>query len=641
MDIIGYTSATSVKPGHIIGLHLGLTRTLTTPRHVPMVIENVTDRSVSARLEVTVEPQPVPRDAPWEGYDWPATVAFSVPRSWPSGLYRLIYQAEGETQNVLSFVVRPTVPGRTAKTLFNLSYLTPLAYSRGAGAEPDDQGHSFYVPVNEDAGVARARSVSFDRPSLYFRIANGDTFIREARLLGWLRENDYEVECCSGVDLHSDPDVLSAYDCLVIAYHDEYWTKAMRDTCEAFVRNGGNIICLSGNTCFRQIRLEDNNRTAVFYKYAHLDPHRHRNLDEVTVAWADPPVNRPQNHLLGVGFTHGAFRGTSTVRKPYDIRFPDHWVFEGVDSDQTSAFIGYEADAAEYVDEDEGYPRVTGTDGTPRSTTVLATADLREWTGKPGRATMVIYGRNGTVFNAASTEWIEVIDTDPVVAKITQNVFARLTRPVPWDWEVVGRTPEPTAMTALDGMLFLSSTDNDLLRRFPVGAAVPWKKIGHANVVKAMASIDGRLFCVTPDNSLWTRPPSQVDTDWRRIGTGPVEGVRALAGAGGMLYVIDNEGTLQRRPASTNASATFEKMTRFEQNRDIVALTAYGDILIASTSTDRLLRSNRDFVGESTKWHDIHHCNFSVGLAVMDWMLYVVTSEQVLWRIDLSGLQQP
>ena len=46
----------------------------------------------------------------------------------------------------------------------------------------------------------------------------------------------------------------------------------MRDNVERFVANGGNFVVLSGNTCFRQVRLEDNERTLVFYKYAGADP---------------------------------------------------------------------------------------------------------------------------------------------------------------------------------------------------------------------------------------------------------------------------------------------------------------------------------------------------------------------------------
>jgi hypothetical protein len=65
------------------------------------------------------------------------------------------------------------------------------------------------------------------------------------------------------------------------------------------VANGGNLIVLSGNTCYRAVRLEQANRLVVFHKYAGSDPSL-RN-EEATVAWAEPPVNRPQNTLLGVG----------------------------------------------------------------------------------------------------------------------------------------------------------------------------------------------------------------------------------------------------------------------------------------------------------------------------------------------------
>jgi hypothetical protein len=62
----------------------------------------------------------------------------------------------------------------------------------------------------------------------------------------------------------------------------------------------------------------------------------------------------------------------------------------------------YETDAAPFVDEPEGYPRVTGEEGTPLSYVVLASADLRSWGGKPGMATMGLLLRNGTVFNGGS-----------------------------------------------------------------------------------------------------------------------------------------------------------------------------------------------------------------------------------------------
>ena len=252
----------------------------------------------------------------------------------------------------------------------------------------------------------------------------------EATLIRWLESEGVALECCSSVDLHDSPNLLGAYHCVVLAGHDEYWTKAMRDQVERFVGNGGNLMVLSGNTCYRAVRLESSNRHVAFHKYASSDPAV--NHDDVTVAWAEPPVNRPPNTMLGVGFTDGAFGGPNT---PYRIRFPSHWAFAGLSSPAaTSAFMHYETDAAAYVIEPEGYPRVTGEEATPHCFTVLADADLRSWGGKPGRATMGVFSRNGTVFNAATTDWIEALGTDPVVTTVTRNVIARLKQPIPRDW---------------------------------------------------------------------------------------------------------------------------------------------------------------------------------------------------------------
>ena len=46
----------------------------------------------------------------------------------------------------------------------------------------------------------------------------------------------------------------------------------MRDNVEAFVRRGGNLAVFSGNTCWWQVRLEDDGRTMVCYRDAVADP---------------------------------------------------------------------------------------------------------------------------------------------------------------------------------------------------------------------------------------------------------------------------------------------------------------------------------------------------------------------------------
>ena len=105
------------------------------------------------------------------------------------------------------------------------------------------------------------------------------------------------------------------------------------------------------------------------------------------------------------------------------------------------------------------------------------------------------------------------------------------------------------------------------------------------------------------------------------------------------LYAVDTSGALWRTPAR-RTGPEWSRMTYLPDPK-INAMTSYSDILIASTTDNRLLRSNRDFISESNDWTRIHHCNFSVGLAVVDWMLFVATRENRLWKIDLSGLRQP
>jgi hypothetical protein len=315
----------------------------------------------------------------------------------------------------------------------------------------------------------------------------------------------------------------------------------------------------------------------------------------------------------------------------------------GITARQTQPFLGYETDAAAYVEEPEGYPRVTGEEGTPVTFVLLGTADLRT-TGwqKPGAATMGVYRRNGTVFTASSTDWVDTLTTqpgypvDPSVVAITRNVFNRLASRVPADWEHVGHANGGTALTAVGTRLFIATTANRLWRRYPVPAEVPWREVGHANNVVAMASDGDVLYCITADDQLWWRPAIEFNVNWTPIGTG-VAGT-TLAYAGGLLYATDTNGFLFRRPA-TRTSGTWDQLSL--PSRQFTALTAFADILFGSTDGGRLLRTNKDFIAESNDWTDIHHCYFSIGLAAVDGSLFVATSQNMLWWLDLHGLRQP
>jgi hypothetical protein len=616
MAVTGYASSTSVDCGDTIDFHLRGD----SPRATSLTVERVGTPPVSAPLSASLSTvSPLAANA-WEGFDWAVAATLSVPGDWRQGLYRV----RRGTDDVLSFVVRPATPGSESKVLLHIPYLTYAAYNPAG-----DKSLYGYNSGGEDQ---RATKVSLFRSWDYGAPGLTD----EAKLILWLESEGITVECCSSIDLHTNPDLLSSYECLVLAGHDEYWTKPMRDQAERFVASGGNMIVLSGNTCYRAVRLEDDDTVVVFYKYPGTDPIATR--EDVTVAWAEPPLNRPQNTLLGVGWTEGAFGGPDTA---YTVRFPSHWAFEGLsDPTTTSAFMNYETDAADYVIEDEGYPRVTGEEGTPLCFTVLAEADLRFWSGKPGRATMGVFSRNGTVFNAATTDWMHALGSDPVVTQVTRNVFGRLKQRVPWDWEDIGHANLGTALTSTDGKLLIATQENRLWRRYPVGADVVWRDIAQATDVIAMAASGNTLFFVTNDNRLWWRMTVEQEAEWTEIGTGPEAGTKALAAAGGNLYVADTDGTLWRWPAWRSAPG-WTPMTNFTGDSTVNAMTSYSDILLASTTDNRLLRSNRDWIVESSGWAEIHDCNSSIGLATVEWMLFVATSNNRLLRLDLYGLRSP
>lgn len=619
--VYGYPARSSVVAGSSIAFHLSASNGVAGPRKlgVDRVYPSV-GAATSASFTWNVGVQTVPATRAWEGYKWVSTGTFTVPVAWASGLYR-VHEA-GES--LFDFVVRPAKPASTSSILFMINTHTWHAYWLQGG-------RNFYTNP-------RAERLSYDRPGAEYR--------QSGPFQQWLDSERIRVEFCASHDLHGVAALLDRYALLVVAEHDEYWSREMRDHVERFVRNGGNVAVFSGNTCYRQVRLEaTRSHLMSCYKVPGADPVIDRTA--ASVAMASPPLCRPTPQTLGAGFTHGAgcWLDSGLVGTvDFTIRFPDHWVFAGVRGTTVAAGnVGYETDAVAFVDEPEGYPRVTGEDGVPATCTVLASADLRHWgrAGKPGMATTSLLVRNGMVFNAASVSWQNALAGDPATRRVTRNVIDRLRTRQRWaSWEHIGHANDVTAMAANDNRLWCSTVDSRLWRRFPMGANAPWTPVGHANSVSSMAGAAAKLWCVTADNALWRRAHVEADIVWDRVGTGPAGGTCALAGTTFLLYAVDTAGKLWMAPART--PVVWEEvplMAALEPS--IRCMTTYEDILYAATTDGRLLRTMPDFVYESTGWVVAHHCNFAVGLAVVDTMLYVATTEDKLWWLDLRGVNAP
>jgi hypothetical protein len=371
----------------------------------------------------------IPKDASANGCRWP--VSFTIPTAgFKTGYYHIEF---GGTSAF--FVLRPKEP--TAKILLQLATNTYNAYTNWGG-------YSLYAYNGRHK--VQGRRVSFDRPqqSLFERWEGG--FVK------WAESNGYALDYCTNLDLEFHPALLENYKLVLSVGHDEYWSAPMRDHLEKYIASGGNVAFFSGNTCCWQVRTEDNGQTLACWKQSFGDDpvYKTGNYKTLTSLWSHYLVDRPENALTGVGFlwggyhrSHGQFMDGSGA---YTAHRPDHWLFAGTDLKRGDPFgaklpdyktVGYECDGCELVWKD-GLPFPTGTDGTPKDFTVLATAPARwhpddcEWyekwqKGRTGQAVIGTYTRGGTVVTVGSTDWsFGLRGNDANIVRITKNVLDKL-----------------------------------------------------------------------------------------------------------------------------------------------------------------------------------------------------------------------
>jgi hypothetical protein len=646
--ITGYASATSVYPNDQLSFCCSSDAGTVS---ADFTFERIGDGALPETINAQVVLQAPPPAKAWEGFNWAPSAVFIVPDPWPTGLYRV--SANGAW--IADFVVRPLQP--TSRILLQICFNTENAYC-------DVGGNNLYwkgPPLKKSS--SRAEKVSFDRPGIEIG--------GEIPFINWLKSKNINVDYCSSVDL-TDPSVLeNNYDLLLIAGHSEYWSKEARDQVERFVRNGGNVAVFGGNTCYRQVRFEQNNRLMVFYKYASNDPMLGVDNDRVTVAFNQNPVCRPPNSLLGIGFADGGGRwgdpDESLRNEVYAIRTPDHWVFEGVAAatlGDNLGLMGYETDAAPIVDEPEGYARALTTESTPICFTPLATADMRAtWqkAGKAGMSTVGLHVRNGTVFAAGTVGWSAALtEAGPAaddLSRVTFNVISRLGQRQSWNqWEHIGHANDGVAMAALDNKLFLATTQGRLWRRYPIGANIVWKDLGDIGIppaglqrvplpkLIALAGDRELLFAADSHNSIWYRPGNETQAQFSRIGNGPATGIKAMAATSGLLYVVDSKGALWVAPismTSLNRDSWYQLPLFTDWDAKIRCLAGINDILFATTDDNRLCRTTADFVHEATGWRNLMPAYSVVGIAAIDTMLFVATTEDKLWWVDFLHFPAP
>ena len=463
--INGYPSSSSVRPGECLSLHVSTSSSEFVARFHRY--PNESDPILTVKLRSKGWAVPASSGADWK---WPS-YSVEIPEEWGPGVY-LVHLRELDCSAEdwgpsdppgLLFVVRKDAA--VSPTIFKLPLATYHAYNFSGG------GSLYRTPAFCEQRLGRA--VSLRRPGggiggivpccedVYKPDTTRQTFRHwDGPFIAWLLENGYNLDFCTSLDLDDCRGLLVDYSLLIIGAHDEYWSERERAAVEEFIAEGGNVAIFGGNTCWWRIHYSEDHSLFSCHKGdfgdSIADQHWSPDGDATPPQdrwWSSPDGLRPEDCLTGVSYRNGGgwWEGH---REPlgYVVQCNDHWVFEGTGLGLGDRFghncvpplVGYECDGLPLENISEGgivtLHRDAAARGTPARLTILGAARLSgHWQELPARegegegqglhaASMVIYERNGMVFNAGTTDWVSVLTRNGchAVATVTHNILRRL-----------------------------------------------------------------------------------------------------------------------------------------------------------------------------------------------------------------------
>lgn len=347
--------------------------------------------------------------------NWTSIGSLDIPTSWTNGLYvvRLTASTTG-TQSYIPFVVYDE---RRADYLFQIPFTTWQAYNNYGGKSLYDFNST---------NTKRAYKVSFNRP-LAQGWGAGYLIAWEICMLRFLEREGFDVNYVSDIETHNSTTLLPLYKSIIVAGHDEYWTRQMRVNFDSAVTKRVNMAFFAANCAFWQVRFESSSYTPnpimTCYKSASLDPYyaTTANRPYTTVMFKDPIVKLPEGKLMGVEYQDYDAAGDIVIENP------NHWVFAG-----TGAGVGTRIPNLVGVE----YDRITA--NSPANITRLAHSPVTSAELGSGYSDMTIFTApsGAQIFSAGTITWPNGLDSyntkfslpnlvNPIAQQVTRNVLNR------------------------------------------------------------------------------------------------------------------------------------------------------------------------------------------------------------------------
>jgi len=393
---------------------------------------------------------------------WPVAAEVTVPPDADSGTYYVrvgLAGAEDEPLEMPFVVVRP-VPRRADGVALLYATFTWTTYARRStdGVSIPGLGSSAYTRningklyFNLGMRMPLPRAVPFIHGSHLRDATVHQHLVRpERHAESWLAHENYAYECITDVELDAEPELLERFAALMIVGHNEYWTQRMRDGVDAYLRGGGSVVCLSGNTAFWRVSYDPETKVIETRKTTHPG-------EGVGVAWLPPDewgerwhtdgqpggkwsyLGQAPSELLGLETLGWVDSGDRTAFAPMRVCSPDHFLLHGPEPVPLAdgGYLGTRSHDGPPVSgyEVDGLPELQGMAALdPKGLTVLANSDhgprfVAHWGADSGHGADLIYWERpagGRVFNAGSTNYTGSLAVDPGLQALTRNVLHHL-----------------------------------------------------------------------------------------------------------------------------------------------------------------------------------------------------------------------
>jgi hypothetical protein len=229
----------------------------------------------------------------------------SIDAKTPPGQYLIKLSNNLRAATFVPFMVYGDAP---SDATFVSSVLTWQSYNQWGG-------ESLYKGA-DGARETAATVVTFERP--YDGDGSGQFRYMEQPLLNLMEKVGLDINYVTDFEVHNNPAVFKSTKSIIVGGHSEYWTVVMRDSIDAAVAAGVNLVAFGGNTAYAITEI--NNR-----EIRGRTPYRE--------------VQRPESLLLGSQYF------ALGIKK--DLISNNLWPFATLGKDAViKDLYGYEADTA-------------------------------------------------------------------------------------------------------------------------------------------------------------------------------------------------------------------------------------------------------------------------------------------------------